>query len=108
MAYFQYRAQGLEKPLHCSSNASEDVPPHTPLLWSVGPDNFQLPERTATNEYGQTIAKEPAGATSEPPAEPSAAAPVREFETVYVLEPAEWNQRYSFTGAREFVFTLPK
>lgn len=102
MGYFEYRAQGLEKPLHCSPNASENVPPHTPFLWSVGPNNFQIQE--VAYRINNAAETEGAALQDKPTRDLSDSA----FETTYLLEPADWSQRYSGTFAREFVFPLPK
>lgn len=103
---FEYRAQGLEKPLGgYGFSTGEMIPSHTPLLWSIGPDNFQLQERVVATSAGDDadVANSRAptdGATSNPPKQ--------EAEVMYSLESSEWNINYSNLNPREFLFTLPK
>lgn len=106
MQPFQYRSTGYEKQLKCSGTAEANaIAPNTPLLWSIGPNNLHIREgynTQAANDTAETESPGPEGA------------PTRDLagytsdSTFYVLEPADWDQRYTFTSSRDFVFTLPK
>ncbi len=102
---FQYRATGFERLLKCSGTAeANSIAPNTSLLWSIGPDNLHIREG-----YSQAANVAEESESPGPEDVPTRGQSDRASDsTFYVLEPADWEQGYAFTSAREFIFTLPK
>ncbi|MCC7475579.1 MAG: hypothetical protein IT425_09300 [Pirellulales bacterium] len=103
---FEYRAGGLERPLAVWGVSSSDmIPPHTPLLWSIGPNEFYMQEyqKLAANDAGDSESADP-----EDRAMRNRSDRVSD-STYYVFErESSTCLFYPSSHFREFVFTLPK
>jgi ABC-type transport system involved in multi-copper enzyme maturation permease subunit len=107
MQPFMYLPKGLERPLGgFGFSPGDEIPPHTPLLWSVGPNNVQLQERpNSTETTDDAISDAPA---SEVEGVSSDATPARETGTHYALEPANPNDVFFNVSPTDLVFRLPE
>ena len=93
MQPFAYLSQGLDEPLgrYGGNSQTKEIPPHTPLFWSVSPNNVRLQRRA--NDVMAIDEEHPD------------AAPVRKAGTWYVLDA---NVNWFVSEPTGLVFPLPK